>query len=123
MTCEFLCGIVVSILKKSTMKITKDLKYASFTYDEEFKDFTITEEDGNKVILNKVYAFAFMRFVIRMAQRNWLRQIKKSKKTDTKIEAIEPELEDLEQLVFSNYDGDPLSTEPTINTHVTETSN
>ena len=105
------------------MKITKDLKYASFTYDEEFKDFTITEEDGNKVILNKVYAFAFMRFVIRMAQRNWLRQIKKSKKTDTKIEAIEPELEDLEQLVFSNYDGDPLSTEPTINTHVTETSN
>ena len=105
------------------MKITKDLKYASFTYDEEEKDFVIEEEDGNKVILNKVYAFAFMRFVIRMAQRNWLRQIKKSKKTDNKIEAIEPELEDLEQLVFSNYDGDPLSTEPIINTHVTETSN
>ena len=62
------------------MKITKELKYATFEYDEEEKDFVIEEEDGNKVILNKVYAFAFMRFVIRMAQRNWLRQIKKSNK-------------------------------------------
>lgn len=62
------------------MKITKELKYATFEYDEEEKDFVIKEEDGNKVILNKVYAFAFMRFVIRMAQRNWFRQIKKSEK-------------------------------------------
>ena len=62
------------------MKITKELKYATFEYDEEEKDFVIKEEDGNKVILNKVYAFAFMRFVIRMAQRNWLRQMKKSHK-------------------------------------------
>ena len=62
------------------MKITKELKYATFEYDEEEKDFVIEEADGNKVILNKVYAFAFMRFVIRMAQRNWLRQIKKSDK-------------------------------------------
>ena len=56
------------------MKITKNLKYADFEWDEEAKTFTITEEDGNRVILNKVYAFAFMRFVIRMAQRNWLRK-------------------------------------------------
>ena len=55
------------------MKITKKLKYAEFEWDEEAKSFMITEEDGNRVILNKVYAFAFMRFVVRMAQRNWLR--------------------------------------------------
>ena len=55
------------------MKITKKLKYAEFEWDEESKSFLITEEDGNRVILDKVYAFAFMRFVVRMAQRNWLK--------------------------------------------------
>ena len=55
------------------MKITKKLKYAEFSYDESDKTFAITEEDGNRVILNKVYSFAFMRFVIRIAQRNFLR--------------------------------------------------
>lgn len=65
------------------MKITKKLKYAEFEWDEESKSFMITEEDGNRVILNKVYAFAFMRFVVRMAQRNWLRkQTGSNKKTD-----------------------------------------
>jgi len=59
--------------------INKELKYAEFSYDEESKTFTITEEDGNRVILNKVYAFAFMRFVVRMAQRNWLRKPQKTK--------------------------------------------
>ena len=63
------------------MKITKELKYATFEYDEETKKFLIIDtEDGGVVELNKVYAFAFMRFVIRMAQRNWLRQAKKEKK-------------------------------------------
>lgn len=66
------------------MKITKKLKYATFIYDEESKEFTIkstphgeTESGyavgGNSIKLNKIYSFAFMRFVIRMAQRNWLR--------------------------------------------------
>lgn len=55
------------------MKITKKLKYAEFEWDEENKSFLITEEDGNRVTLDKVYAFAFMRFVVRMAQRNWLK--------------------------------------------------
>ena len=45
------------------MKIKKELKYAEFCYDDKDKTFTITEEDGNRVILNKVYSFAFMRFV------------------------------------------------------------
>ena len=62
------------------MIISKELKYATFEWDDEDKTFTITEEDGNRVILNKVYAFAFMRFVVRMAQRNWLRKPQKTKK-------------------------------------------
>jgi len=55
------------------MKINKNLKFADFSYDEVAKSFTITDKNGNAVELNKVYSFAFMRFVIRIAQRNWLR--------------------------------------------------
>lgn len=57
------------------MVIKKELKNATFEYDEEKKMFTIMEQDGfhGHIQLNKVYAFAFMRFVVRMAQRNWLR--------------------------------------------------
>lgn len=59
------------------MKINKKLKNAEFEYDEETKKFLIIDgEDGAVVELNKVYAFAFMRFVVRMAQRNWLRNRK-----------------------------------------------
>ena len=59
------------------MKIKKELKHAEFEYDEETKKFLIIDtEDGGVVELNKVYAFAFMRFVVRMAQRNWLRSKK-----------------------------------------------
>ena len=75
------------------MKITKKLKYADFEWDDESKTFTITEEDGNRVILNKVYSFAFMRFVIRMAQRNWWRQIKKPKKNLDKGDEVMVECE------------------------------
>jgi hypothetical protein len=63
------------------MKISKELKNATFEYDESAKCFTIIDtEHGGAVELNKVYAFAFMRFVVRMAQRNWLRQNKKTEK-------------------------------------------
>lgn len=59
------------------MKIRKKLKNAEFEYNEETKKFLIIDgEDGSTVELNKVYAFAFMRFVVRMAQRNWLRSKK-----------------------------------------------
>jgi hypothetical protein len=60
------------------MKIVKELKNATFEYDEEKKTFTIMEADGfnGYIQLDKVYAFAFMRFVVRMAQRNWLRNKK-----------------------------------------------
>ena len=62
------------------MKINKSLKFADFSYDEGSKVFTITDKNGNEVELNKVYSFAFMRFVIRIAQRNWLRSASKFKK-------------------------------------------
>ena len=57
------------------MKIKKELKNATFEYDEEKKVFTISVGDGlySTVELNKVYSFAFMRFVVRIAQRNWLK--------------------------------------------------
>lgn len=79
------------------MKITKELKNATFEYDEETKKFLIIDgEDGGVVELNKVYAFAFMRFVVRMAQRNWFR-VKKV----TKAETLEVEdQEDANQINF-----------------------
>ena len=56
------------------MIIKKELKNATFEYDEESKKFLIIDtENGEAVELNKVYSFAFMRFVIRISQRNWLR--------------------------------------------------
>ena len=71
------------------MKIKKELKYATFEYDEETKKFLVIDtEDGGVVELNKIYAFAFMRFVIRMAQRNWLRQNKGKKILDKEDEIV-----------------------------------
>ena len=78
------------------MKITKKLKYAEFEYDEETKQFLIVDpENGNAVELNKVYAFAFMRFVIRMAQRNWFRQIKKVDKSLDKDASVDVSLKQM----------------------------
>jgi hypothetical protein len=82
------------------MQITKKLKHVTFIYDEENKEFTIKTTPhgeneggysvgGNSVKLNKVYAFAFMRFVVRISQRNWLR----SKKIVDKVDDIMVELE------------------------------
>ena len=81
------------------MKITKKLKYATFVYDEETKEFTIKstphgETDsgysvgGNSIKLNKIYSFAFTRFVIRMAQRNWLRSKKVVDKPDSNMVSL-----------------------------------
>lgn len=61
------------------MKIKKKLKNAEFEYDDETKKFVLlNSERGETIELNKVHAFAFMRFVVRMAQRNWFRQKKLS---------------------------------------------
>ena len=85
------------------MKITKELKYATFEYDEGDKTFTITEEDGNRVILNKVYSFAFTRFVIRISQRNWLRNKKiVDKAKEAVIELEENDVYDPNQMLMFN---------------------
>ena len=58
------------------MKITKQLKYATFIYDEDSKEFTIQmtpngkskggyAPGGNSIILNKIYTFAFLRERVR----------------------------------------------------------
>lgn len=81
------------------MKITKQLKNAEFEYDEETKKFLIIDgEDGGTVELNKVYAFAFMRFVIRMAQKNWLNQ----KTTEKNNNTVMVEKEHLGQINFED---------------------
>lgn len=83
--------------------IKRELKYAMFEYDETEKTITIetksdkipdqniheTDEQyqerleshqpavNGRIKLNKVYSFALLRFVIRIAQRNWFRKVKK----------------------------------------------
>ena len=81
------------------MIIQKELKNVSFEYNEETKTFTIMEQDGfhGHIQLNKVYAFAFMRFVVRMAQRNWLRS---PTKTNEKSEEEFAEEENINQQEF-----------------------
>jgi len=77
-------------------KITKQLKNATFEYDEDKKVFTLYDHDGfnGTIELNKIYAFAFMRFVVRMAKRNWLRssksKIRESQDTNEELEVEDP---------------------------------
>ena len=91
------------------MKINKNLKFADFSYDEESKTFTISDKDGHGVELNKVYSFAFMRFVIRIAQRNWLRTKKivdKPSKDMLDLPEVDAEaIEELQQsLIFEDHE-------------------
>jgi len=78
------------------MKIKKELKNINFIYDESSQKFNLIDHDGNKIELNKIYAFAFTRFVVRMAQKNWLRDKKNVDKHEPNIisliedEPIEP---------------------------------
>ena len=70
------------------MKIERSLKYAKFEWDDENKTFTITQADGSKVCLNKVYAFSFMRFVTSMAQRNWFRKTEKTQIKQNHLDSL-----------------------------------
>ena len=71
------------------MKIRRELKYAAFEWDDEEKSITIETRSqeplradseihpiNGRIKLNKVYAFSLMRFVVRIAQRNWFRKTK-----------------------------------------------
>lgn len=88
-------------------KIKKELKNATFEYNEETKSFTISgahpvlRDVNNSVELNKVYAFAFMRFVIRMAQRNWLRNKKLNpKESSPSSEEVGEDILNPDQMLF-----------------------
>ena len=90
------------------MKIKKELKNATFEYDEEKKVFTLYDHEGfnGTIELNKVYAFAFMRFVVRMAQRNWLRKSKKNNLDKSNKSMLQSEVDrgtiNKDQLEFFN---------------------
>lgn len=55
--------------------IKRELKYITFEFDEDTKEFTFVK-DKVYFSINKVYAVAFVRFVIRILSRAWYRKIK-----------------------------------------------
>ena len=69
------------------MKIKRKLKHGSFEWDDEAKMFKITNGEYS-VELGKVYAFAFLRFVFRIAQRNWFRKMEVKPKKNKGKEVI-----------------------------------
>jgi len=71
------------------MKIRRELKFATFEWDDEEKSILIETKSreslrddsdihpiNGRVKLDKVCAFSLMRFVVRIAQRNWFRKVK-----------------------------------------------
>lgn len=83
------------------MKIKKELKNINFIYDESSQKFNLIDQNGNEIELNKIYAFAFTRFVVRMAQKNWLRDKKNVDKDEANIVSlIEDEPIDPNQTTF-----------------------
>jgi len=82
------------------MVINKDLKNISFSYDESSKLFSIKNTDG-EVSLNKVESFAFLRFLIRISQRNWLRK-KPIENLSNPEEGWDLNPEQLEMLIAEN---------------------
>ena len=69
------------------MKIKRKLKHGSFEWDDEAKMFKITNGEYS-IELGKVYAFAFLRFVFRIAQRNWFRKMEAKPKKNQGKEVI-----------------------------------
>jgi len=85
---------------KKNMKIVKELKNIEFIYDDESKRFEITRDHGISAYmdLNKVEAFALLRFIIRISQRNWFRSkniVDKNDKTMLQSNSSEEEKEQL----------------------------
>ena len=81
------------------MKIKKKLKNIEFHYNEELKKFEILREGeiSKNIDLNKIEAFALMRFIVRISQRNWMRSKKDVDKTeDIMLQSEEYKEEQLE---------------------------
>ena len=84
------------------MKITKELKNACFSWDQEDKTFTIIDSNNNEVQLNKIYSFALMRFIIRIAQKNFLSA--PAMRPKNSVEETSEEFDDENQTKFSFMD-------------------
>ena len=82
------------------MKITKELKYARFSWDEKCKTFCVESPKGHKIEFDKIYSFALMRFIIRIAQRNFLKNPLPKDTQDVIIEESEEDFEDPRQQKF-----------------------
>ena len=95
------------------MKIKRELKHGSFEWNDETKMFKITNGDYS-VELGKVYTFAFLRFVFRIAQRNWFRKLEKPKKEKAIVceanQPLNPITKDGEQ--FPLFKDMPVKPEP-----------
>lgn len=88
--------------------ITKELKFASFKWDGKF--FFIKDSEGNEVKLKAGYGFSLMRFLLRISQKFFLRQIPQKELKEAEIEEeligeeIEEEIEDENQCTFDFYE-------------------
>jgi hypothetical protein len=84
------------------MKIVKELKNIEFIYDDESKRFEIMRDHGISAYmdLNKVEAFALLRFIIRISQRNWFRSKNIVDKNDKTMLQSNPSEEEKEQLTM-----------------------
>jgi hypothetical protein len=77
-------------------KITKELKYAKFEYDEDKKEFRITSDSfsyptgRNSLCLSKTYAFSLMRFILRISQKNWSNHNKNIDAILDEVEEVNP---------------------------------
>ena len=59
--------------------VTKTLRWGTFIWDDELKIFTLrvvdqTTGESHYLVLNKIYAFALQRFIVRISQRNFFRR-------------------------------------------------
>ena len=82
------------------MKTTKELKRGTFTWDDELKKLTVETDNGGKIELDKIYSFALMRFIIRIAQKNFLKNPLTNKEESAIVEE-DLELEDPRQTKFN----------------------
>jgi len=83
------------------VKIKKELKNATFEWEEESKTFSFTDSNNNKITLNKVYGFALMRFILRIAQKNFAKNKITKKQVEELVEITEEQYEDPRQQKFN----------------------
>ena len=70
-------------------------------WEEETKTFSVTDANNNTIELNKIYGFALMRFIIRIAQRNFLKKPLQKEVVSAILEEDEEIYEDPRQKKFN----------------------